>query len=143
MTGLTSEIAQLDAGAFAGWARTGHAIDAYPTGATASVPMCRFFSTSFAPRSSHFYTPLAAECATVRANPDWSFEGDVFNVALPAADGGCAAGTRPLFRLYNDGQGGAPNHRYTTDTDVRAQMVAAGWIAEGYGTLGVIGCVPG
>jgi hypothetical protein len=143
MTGLANEIAQLDAGAFAGWARTGHAINAYPTGATAGVPMCRFFSTSFAPRSSHFYTPLAAECATVKANPDWSFEGDVFNVVLPAAEGGCAAGTRPLFRLYNDGQGGAPNHRYTTDTDVRAQMVASGWIAEGYGVLGVIGCVPG
>lgn len=145
ITTIADEIAKLGNGTFTGWTPTGRSFNVYPAaGAPAgTASVCRFFGTAFAPKSSHFYTPSATECSIVKSNGDWSFEGDVFNVALPAADGGCAAGTRPLFRLYNDGQGGAPNHRYTTDTDVRAQMVAAGWIAEGYGALGVIGCVPG
>ena len=46
----------------------------------------------------------------------------------------------PLYRLYNDGMGGAPNHRYTTSLTVRAAMIEAGWIPEGSG-IGVIGCV--
>jgi len=50
---------------------------------------------------------------------------------------------QPLYRLYNDGQGGAPNHRYTTQAATRSAMLANGWIAEGVGELGVIGCVPG
>jgi hypothetical protein len=47
----------------------------------------------------------------------------------------------PLYRLYNDGQTGAPNHRYTTRATIRSQMVALGWVPEGSG-IGVIGCVP-
>ena len=38
-----------------------------------------------------------------------------------------------MYRLYNNGQGAAPNHRYTTDLGVRAQMLAQGWIPEGDG----------
>jgi hypothetical protein len=48
----------------------------------------------------------------------------------------------PLYRLYNNGQGQAPNHRYTTSVVVRVSMIAAGWIPEGNGADGVIGCVP-
>jgi hypothetical protein len=48
-----------------------------------------------------------------------------------------------VFRLYNNGQGGAPNHRYTTDAAVRAAMIAAGWAPEGYGPQGVALCSPG
>jgi hypothetical protein len=71
----------------------------------------------FAPKSSHFYTPSASECALVKTNPDWLFEAEVFNVA-PASivDGSCPANTLPVYRLYNNGQGAAPNHRYTTVT---------------------------
>jgi hypothetical protein len=104
--------------------------------------VCRFFSTSFNPRSSHFYTPLANECNIVKQNPNWQFEGEVFNIPIPDLAGVCPAGTIPVYRLYNNGQGAAPNHRYTTDLAVRAQMMAAGWIPEGYGDLGVIMCSP-
>src|SRR6202007_2608951 len=93
--------------------------------------VCRFFSMSFAPKSSHFYTPSATECATVKSNADWSFEGEVFNVGEVSLDGTCPPATLPVYRLYNGGQGGAPNHRYTTDTAVRQQMIDAGWVAEG------------
>ena len=78
----------------------------------------------------------------MRANPDWQFEGDVFYTMPPAQDGSCAAGMKPVYRMYNNGQGGAPNHRYTTEPAVRALMLAQGWIAEGYGTIGVIMCAP-
>jgi hypothetical protein len=37
--------------------------------------------------------------------------------------GSCAAGLTLVYRLYNNGQGGAPSHRYTTDVTVRAQII--------------------
>jgi len=69
----------------------------------------------------------------------------VFNVPVPATDGTCAAGTIPVYRLYNNGQGAAPNHRFTTDLTVRDTMLARAadkaWIAEGMG-IGVGFCSP-
>ena len=66
----------------------------------------------------------------------------MFNVPPAAVDGSCAAGTLPVYRLYNNGQGAAPNHRYTTDAALRVQMIAQGWVAEGDGPSGVIMCAP-
>jgi hypothetical protein len=77
----------------------------------------------------------------VKANPAWTFEAEVFNVAPPAPDGTCGPGTQPLYRMYNNGMSGAPNHRYTTDLDVRSLLLALGWVPEGAG-VGVIACVP-
>ena len=140
MTAIPDEIAKLDNGAFPGWVRTGQsfAVQAGPQAGTS--PVCRFFGTSFAPKSSHFYTPFPDECVIVRRDPAWGFEGIVFYVAVPAFDGRCPAGTSPVYRLYNDGMGGAPNHRYTTSVDVREQMIALGWIPEGRGAEGVTMC---
>lgn len=143
ITAVPAEINALDAGVFAGWVRTGSRINVYATdGAPAStVGVCRFFSTTFNPKSSHFYTASQSECDVVKANPNWQFEGVVFNIALPAADGSCASGSQPVYRLYNNGQGAAPNHRFTTDPEIRQQMLAQGWIAEGSG-IGVTMCSP-
>jgi len=101
----------------------------------------RFFSTSFDPKSSHFYTANVPEYNALLTNPNWKLEGPVFATPMPAADGTCPAGTLPIYRLYNNGQGGVPNHRFTTDANVRQQMIAAGWIAEGQG-IGVGFCSP-
>jgi hypothetical protein len=141
VTHLVAEIAKLDDGTFAGWERTGRTIRAWAQPTSGSSPVCRFFSASFAPKSSHFYTSFAPECATLKGNAGWTFEGDVFHVGLPAADGSCATGTQPVYRLYNDGQGGAPNHRFTTDPALRSRMLAEGWVPEGTG-LGVTMCSP-
>ena len=145
VTTIADEITKLGNGTFTGWSRTGRSFNVYPSTSapTESVPVCRFFSTSFAAKSSHFYTPAASECAIVKSNPDWLYEGDVFNV-MPAvlADGSCPANALAVYRLYNNGQGAAPNHRYTTDAAIRMQMIAQGWIPEGYGPLGVIMCSP-
>jgi hypothetical protein len=139
MSAFPAEQAVLDAGTtIKGWTRTGKS---FAVNDASGTPVCRFFSTSFAPKSSHFYTALASECAAVKANANWQYEAISFYVNATTADGLCGT-SKPVYRLYNNGQGGAPNHRYTTDTTVRAQMIAKGWIAEGYG-IGVAFCEAG
>ncbi len=141
VTSSPPEIAALDAGVLPGWSRTGETFGAIDFGASGSATVHRFWSgQTFAPKSSHFLTSIAAECAILLNNRDWTYEGEVF--ALKPADtaGACPGGTLPLFRLYNNGASGAPNHRYTTQPAIRQQMLAEGWTAEGAGP-GVIGCV--
>jgi uncharacterized delta-60 repeat protein len=142
MTSIPGEVALLDAGAYNGWSRTGQLLPLYPLNTPATVPMCRFFSgAAFAPQSSHFYTPFDFECAFVKKSPQWIFEGNVMAVQLPDQAGACPGTTSPLYRLYNNGQGGAPAHRYTTSRTIRDSMLPLGWIAEGAG-IGVTACLP-
>jgi hypothetical protein len=144
-TAFPPEIAALDGGAFGGvWQRTGQTFSVWsdPSGSPLATSTCRFFSTAFAPKSSHFYTPFADECATVMTEPAWQFEAIAFYVALADGNGACPAGTVPLYRAYNQGMGGAPNHRYTTNLAVLNQMVAAGWVFEGNASTMVFACVP-
>ena len=100
------------------------------------MAVCRFFSASYAPKSSHFYTPYPGECASLAAGSVWQLESTaVFYLVLPDTDERQLrpAGTSPLYRLYNDTMGGAPNHRYTASRTVRDATVARGSIAEGSG----------
>jgi YVTN family beta-propeller protein len=106
------------------------------------VPVCRFFSTGFGAKSSHFYTGSANECGTLKTGSDWQFEALAYYVELPDAAGACRADTVPLYRLYNDGMGGAPNHRFTTSMAKRDAMTGKGWVREGAGDDGVAACVP-
>lgn len=142
VTGIVDEMRKLDDGTFAGWARTGESFAALPVGAAASLDVCRFFSATFAPRSSHFYTPIPAECQSLKSGQVWGYEGLVFALQVPDGSGNCPATTAPLYRLYNQGQGGAPNHRYTVRDALRIAQVAQGWVGEGNGTPPVAGCVP-
>ena len=142
MTHIADEITKLDNGTFVGWTRTGKSFKVHASAAAGLSAVCRFFSTAFGVKSSHFYTPNAPECGVVKASPAWTFEAEVFHVLYPEFDGSCPANTVPVYRMYNDGQGGAPNHRYTTEMAVRNAMLALGWIAEGAGTIGVIMCSP-
>ena len=140
VTAFAAEEATLEAGD--AWARTATQYRVHDAPGPGLVPVCRFFSASFAPLSSHFYTADAAECEIVRANPRWTFEGVAFYVKSAATDGSCAAGWAPVYRLYAAGLTGAPNHRYTPRRAERASFLARGWIAEGAGALGVAFCVP-
>jgi photosystem II stability/assembly factor-like uncharacterized protein len=143
ITAIPGEINALDNGAFPGWTRTGLQFSAYAANASGTSPVCRFFSTAFAPKSSHFYTPFFSECAARQTDAGWLLESAAaFYIPVPAGDGSCFAGFTPVYRLYNNGQGGAPNHRYTTDFTVRAQMIAQGWVPEGLGPDGVQMCSP-
>lgn len=141
ITAAPQEAAMLDAGSLAGWRRTGERFSVFALSDSTAAQVCRFFSTAFAPKSSHFYTAAASECEAVKNNPNWQYEGLVFAMALASPAGTCPVATQALYRLYNNGQGGAPNHRYTTSPTVRASMLAQGWVAEGYGETGVIACV--
>ena len=142
-TAFADEIADLDGGMFGGlWQRTGQTFMVWPQSNPSASPTCRFFSTAFAPKSSHFYTPFAAECAAVKTEPQWQYEAIAFYIQLADADGLCSGDTIPLYRLYNNGMGGAPNHRYTTSLTIFNQMIAAGWIFEGNGNTKIFACVP-
>jgi N-acetylneuraminic acid mutarotase len=143
VTASPAEAAALDAGAFSGaWKRTGQVFDVWTGPTSQAVPTCRFFNTTFAPKSSHVYTPYAAECASLKAGTAWQYEGIAFYIRLPDANGLCVTGTIPLYRAYNNGMGGAPNHRYTTSLTILNQMLAAGWIFEGNGDTKAFACVP-
>lgn len=142
MTSSKAEIAALDTEQVPGWSRTQEFFLAYATPASGLTETCRFFSSSF-PKGFHFYTPYPTECAALKKNPSWQYEGVAFYSKLPSSTGTCQSGTIPLYHFYNSGKGGAPNHRYTTSPAVHSQMIAQGWTPEGLGTLGVIACVPG
>lgn len=150
LTAGTAEIAALDGGAFGGlWKRTGQTFNVWSSAVNAAVvPTCRFFSTAiFAPKSAHFYTPIASECQFLQTDPAslgvWQLETNAaFYLELTDASGNCPAGTAPLYRVNNNGMGGAPNHRFTTDRATRDQMVMLGWVAEGNGPDIIFACVP-
>jgi hypothetical protein len=147
ITTVAAEIALLDAHAppFQDWSRTGFSFNAYAnaTAPAASVAICRFFNSTFAPKSSHFYAPHGLGCeATIAGFPDWGLEDDkLFNTMLPDASGSCPPATIPVYRLYNNGMGGAPNHRFVTSLAERQNMLSQGFVAEGNG-IGVGMCVP-
>ena len=134
VTASPPEIAALDGGRFPGWARTGQSFGVFDLDTAGAANVCRFWSgQTFAPKSSHFYTPFDFECAYLKQQGVWQYEGDAFALVLPDAAGNCGSGSVPLYRLYNNGQTGAPNHRFTTSLTTRAEMLAQGWIAEGSG----------
>lgn len=142
MSGAPAEIADLDAGVHAGWARTGMSFKGYASAVAGVSPVCRFYIPP-AYGDSHFYSASPAECADVRARfPEFTYEASaVFHVGLPdIATGACAAGTLPVYRVWDNRAD--TNHRYTTSVAVRQQMLAAGWVAEGYGPDQVIMCAP-
>ena len=131
----------------AGWQRTGRVFGAWkPSGLAGSTRLCRFYGDLEGGPDSHFYTPEGPECDGLRAQDAatppgqyaWRFEGYAGNVAVPV-NGACAANLTAVYRLYNRGfeKGGVPNHRYTVDASLYADMQAKGWAGEG-----IAFCVP-
>ena len=154
VTGAQPDVEALESGRIAGWKRTQPAeifmaleSPGYYGRGGAPRPVCRYFI----PPHSHFLSASKAECDAVGTqHPEFVLETPAaFYVWLPnAATGECpsvlpkAAGPlfRPVYRLWN-GQADT-NHRFTTSLAVRAEMIARGWIPEGYGPLGVAMCAP-
>jgi hypothetical protein len=140
MTAAPVEIAALDGGGFPGWNRTGASFKAYASPAAGANPVCRYYLPP-GYGNSHFYSASPDECALVAVLfPQFVFESpNVMYVGLPdTATGACAAGSLPVYRVWN--RRPDTNHRYTNDAKVRDQMVAKGWVAEGYGPDAVIMC---
>ena len=84
MTADPDEIAGLDGGAYGGvFTRTGQTFKGRDGPANGAIAVCRFFTVTFAPLSSHFYTADAPECEGLKANPDWQYEKIAFFDAVP------------------------------------------------------------
>jgi hypothetical protein len=151
ISSLQQEIDTLDTGRIAGWTRTGQSFRVFPSQASGGAgvnPVCRFYIPP-AHGNSHFFSASPAECNLVvqKTATDPNFSGYVFespNVffeGLPdTATGACPGGMGPVYRLWN--QRIDSNHRYTGAASIKAQMVAAGYVAEGYGPDAVIMCAP-
>lgn len=103
-----------------------------------ALPVCRFYGTPGKGPNSHFYTSDAAECAAVKMDPGWTYEG----VAFYAVDSGSYAFcttdfsnnelTKPVYRLYNNRfASNDSNHRFTTEISLYREMPSQGWKAEG------------
>ncbi len=134
MTADADEIAGLDAGAYNfAFVRTGRQFNAYSSPAAGTVPVCRFFTLTFAPKSSHFYTADPVECDGLKFNPNWQYEKIAFHIAVPSG-GVCPVGTTPIYRMYNNGQTGAPNHRFASDFTIYQDFTTnKNWAPEGTG----------
>jgi hypothetical protein len=136
ITADAHEIAVLDSGQISGWVRTGETFHALPvdTMPSTAAPVCRYYGLPSAGLDTHFFTDNAAECAAVPALwPNmWVLETNrAFGVEQDWSDDDpyCDASHQPLYRLYN--QRADANHRYTTSTRIRDEMIAKGWVSEG------------
>ena len=144
---LAPDIDALDAGRIAGWARTGKAFKVWPIDLGFLANVCRFY---IPPEhgNSHFFSASRTECNDVagKVGNDPNFSGyvletsEAFAVAMPDTAGKCPANWTAVYRLWN-GRADS-NHRYTTDPAVKAQMIARGYAAEGYGDDPVAMCSP-
>jgi hypothetical protein len=146
ITADPGEQAALGLPPFQDWQFTGRTFNSYDPAKNPpsnSQPVCRFFNVSFAPKSTHFYA-LPESCQQVLTGfPDWILEkAQAFNMLVPDSNGNCPISSVPVYRLYNNGQGGAPNHRFVTSLSDRAAMLALGYVSEGSGPLGVGMCAP-
>lgn len=125
-----AERAAVEAGAAGpGWRRTGYSFQVRDPGTeVVDGNVCRFYAPG---ANSHFHTGFAAECSYLRDNATgWIFE--KFDFSAPLAYGNCEFMMTPVHRLYNNRHTvGDPNHRYAADAEVRAEMLARGWIDEG------------
>jgi dienelactone hydrolase len=114
-----------------GWARTEIDFNAWQDASGAGGPVCRFYGTPGRGPNSHFFTADAGECAWVKKDSGWTFEGLTMRVTQAGA-GVCAADTIPVFRVYNNRyQQNDSNHRYTTSRSTREYMKGRGWLDEG------------
>ncbi len=142
ITAVAAETASLLAGNVPPWTLTGNTFWVWTSAAIDVTPVCRLFSNAFAPKSGHFYSNDPVECSTLQAGSVWALEDPAAFYMLKSPIGFCPTGSTPLYRLYNDGQGGAPNHRYTIDPGIRRSMITTHWLSEGNGADGVFACVP-
>jgi len=144
LTTSMTEIAALDGAAAAGWMRSDLEFKVDDTPGPGLVPVCRFYSAAFAPKSSHFFTAFPEECAAVKANPVWTYEGIAFYASLPDAAGNCEGGKMPVYRSYNGGTGGAPAHLYTPiiEDSCTHYGFQPTCVKEGVGPQGIAFCAP-
>jgi hypothetical protein len=136
------DIADLDNGVHPGWSRTGYDFRVWAAAGGATKPVCRYYIPP-GYGDSHFFSAAPDECAIALVKFPWLIrETDAaFYISLPdPTTGSCGANEMAVYRLWN-GRADS-NHRYTTSNAVKVAMVAAGYVAEGYGPDQVDMCAP-
>ena len=115
-----------------GWQRTGFEFKSWLPGIgfrRRGMPVLRHARASARTRTS---SPIDAnECAMVRANPDWTFEGLAFKAHRRSTWRSARPTVPVVWRLYNNGMGGQANHRYLTSRSEIGDMIGRGWLLEG------------
>ncbi len=137
-----SDISDLDSGVHPGWVRTGYQFQVWDSPIGLTQPVCRYYIPP-GYGDSHFFSAMPDECAIALVKFPWlTLETDrAFYIALPhSVTGRCAINEVPVYRLWN-GRSDS-NHRYTTSATVKAQMIALGYVAEGYGPDQAGMCAP-
>ena len=135
VTAVQAEATAIDSGsAGPGWVRTGFSYDVYTGPVNQSgivtVPVCRFYGTPGKGPNSHFYTADADECAQVKKDPGWFYEGLAYHI--PPWTGSCPSGTQSIYRTYNDRAAqNDSNHRFITNAATYQQMRDNSWKQEG------------
>jgi hypothetical protein len=134
LTAVVEEAVAIDHGVVGpGWVRTGLSFQGFAAGTLGgnAADVCRFFGTPGSGPSAHFYTADPAECAKVKANPRWLYEGIAFRSILPAL-GTCPPATAAVIRFFWPGNDVTQSrHRYVLDAALLARMRGAAWIEEG------------
>ena len=136
VTTSQAEASAIDSGsAGAGWVRTGFSYDTYAgpvnQGGISTVPVCRFYGTPGVGPNSHFYTADANECAAVKKDAGWFYEGIAYYIQ-PPINAACPAGTQPIYRAYNARAAqNDSNHRFTNNVGTYNAMGDNGWNKEG------------
>lgn len=136
------DIIDLDTNVHPGWYRTGYQFRVWDGPGTGLNPVCRYYIPP-GYGDSHFFSASPEECAVALVLFPWLVkESDAaFYIALPdQSTGACASTEVPVYRLWNTRADS--NHRYTTSTVVKADMIAKGYVAEGYGPNQVAMCAP-
>lgn len=123
-------------GAGEGWELTGESFKVWPQMPpdtfTAVGPVCRFYGRPAGGPNSHFFTASASECAGVKGQGGWFYEGIGFYIRPVGTDGKCPDGFLSVNRAYNNGfPRNDSNHRFTTSDSTLREMGRKGWAMEG------------
>ena len=137
LTAFADEAAALDAGAGGnGWTRTGGEFSVYKDAAPGLKAVCRYSRTPGTGPESHIYAADAAECAALKSQPVWTYDGIAFYLATPV--GGQCGNDWPVYRSYYTNNVSDANHRFTVDLTAHVRMNRDGGdILEG-----IVMCAP-
>ena len=126
----------LAGGAGPGWELTRESFKVWPSmpadTVVAAAPVCRFYGGLAGGPNSHFFTASAEECAIVKSQGGWFYEGIGFYIRPVGNPRVCPAGWLSVNRAYNNGfVRNDSNHRFTTSDSSIREMERKGWTVEG------------
>jgi len=107
-------------------------VDALNDAPSNTVPVCRFYGVPVNGPTSHYFTASASECAALKTDPKWVYEGIAFR-ALPLVNGACPSGMVTVTRVSKTGTTpAATRYRWVVDPNRVATMATfEGWTVDG------------